>query len=662
MHRRALLAFAATIVLLAASVGPAVGGVATPHSSTPAAPAAIENPCTLAPAVPSPDERGHRVGVATFGTLEAVHADGKNLQVVQEGMDDRTPAKGASKVDRITHTLPIGFPGNHLQVKVDDDTVVCIGGEESSMTGLGAIVGKTVLVAGTIDGASLKAVFVADLEASDSPLPEEETLGAVAEGAGAAGASGRPSTPEIAASTLSMCLGQDMDYDGIVSIKEFQGCVGGPSASGSFDLGIPFFCPFIGCFVLDTYSYTAALGGWGFDFPFQFAATGATPALGRDTLTYHVPGTITTQVTPKPATAGEYTFSGGLGLNIGLNVDFCSFWGCSNLGTINISAFSTIHQATGAGPLTGQVMDVNEVACPNIVQVGIDDIPFAYAIAVKACEDLKFTGKPFWADVTATASGVIGSATYGYGPQSRSMSVMPNGISVGVTYDDLEWTPDLDVGLYFKLAFLTGAWSVRIPGTIPLASGPFPAISNPFPSSGSLMTVATDPNSPVDALEYLYQPTSASVGLSVAPAPTELEIVSSDTVAVGEPVEARLLETWSRDPIAGETVTFTVGSATYSDATGADGIAHLYLPVGKYAIGADFAGTSYFEPASDSQSPVWVYLPTRFAIWGANPGGYPVGPGFRFWGSQWAKQVASGRPPPARASRDGPRAPRPTAG
>jgi hypothetical protein len=156
------------------------------------------------------------------------------------------------------------------------------------------------------------------------------------------------------------------------------------------------------------------------------------------------------------------------------------------------------------------------------------------------------------------------------------------------------------------------------------------------------MTVATDPNSPVDALRYLYQPTSMSAGLSVAPAPTELEIVSSDTVAAGEPVEARLIEKWSRAPIVGETVTFTVGSQTFSDTTGADGIAHLYLPVGKHAIRADFAGTSYFEPASDSQAPVWVYLPTRFAIWGANPGGHAIGRRFQFWGSQWAKQVVGG--------------------
>lgn len=632
---RFMFVLTAAVALLSASAAPVSGGaISAPQGAVGAA--AADSECSMAPAIPTAEKRHNRVGVATFGTLEAVHADGKNIQVVQEGLDDRTPPGNGSGVESFSHELPIGGVGNHLQVKVTDDTVVCLGGAVSSMSGLEQIVGQTVIVAGAIDGVSLKATFVSDLAATDDPLPATQP------DAAAPTDSMPNASVEASPSVTSMCLGQDMSFDPLRYVRQFQGCVGGPSASDTFDVGIPFFCPFIGCFVLDTYSYTAALAGWGFDFPFGFSATGATPALGRDTLTYHVPGTITTQITPQAATAGAFTFSGGLGLYIGLNVDFCSFWGCSDLGTIPISAFSTIHRATDAGPLTGQSMDVTETACPNIAEIGIDDIPFAYAIALKACEDLSFTGKPFWADVTATANGTIGAATYDFGPETRAMSVTPNGVSAAVAFDDLSWTPDLNVGLYFKAAFLAGIKSYRITPTIPLASGPFPAISNPFPSAGSAMTLATDPNSPASDPTYLYQPTSVSMGLSVAPAPTSLSLISSDTVAAGQPVEARLTESWSKSPIVGETVTLNAGSATASAVTDASGVARVYLPVGKYSIDATYAGTAYFEPASAHQAPVWVYLPTRFAIWGANPGGTPLGGRFEFWGNQWSRQVISG--------------------
>lgn len=635
MRPRFMFAVLAAVAVLGGSAAPASGGtISAPQNAIAAA--AADSECSMAPAAPTSEKRHNRAGVATFGTLEAVHADGKNIQVVQEGLDDRTPPGGGSGVKSFSHQLPIGGIGNHLQVKVTDETVVCLGGAVSSMTGLEKIVGQTVIVAGAIDGASLKATFVADLAATDEPLPADPAATpattSVVAGAGAG------ATPSV----TSMCLGQVMVFDPLRYVRQFQGCVGGPSASDTFDVGVPFFCPFIGCFVLDTYSYTAALAGWGFDFPFGFGATGATPALGRSTLTYHVPGTITTQITPQAATDGSFTFSGGLGLYIGLNIDFCSFWGCSDLGTIPISAFSMIHWATEAGPLTGQSMDVTETACPNIAEIGIDDIPFAYAIALKACEDISFTGKPFWADVTATASGTMGAATYGYGPESRAMSVTPNGISAGVAFDNLSWTPDLNVGLYFKAAFLAGVKSYRITPTIPIASGPFPAVSNPFPSAGSAMSIATDPDSPATDPSYLYQPTSVSMGLSVAPAPTSLSLISSDTVAAGQPVEARLLESWSKAPIAGETVTLKAGSATASAVTDADGVAQFYLPVGKYTLDAAYAGTSYFEPATAHQAPVWVYLATRFAIWGANPGGTPPGGRFEFWCNQWSRQVASG--------------------
>jgi len=63
------------------------------------------------------------------------------------------------------------------------------------------------------------------------------------------------------------------------------------------------------------------------------------------------------------------------------------------------------------------------------------------------------------------------------------------------------------------------------------------AITTPFPYSDSLMTVATDPLSPVDDLRYLYQPTEVMMWFAVDPAPTRLTIISSDILAEGEAVQ-----------------------------------------------------------------------------------------------------------------------------
>jgi hypothetical protein len=645
--RGRLLAVLTVGALLLLAVGPPVGAVAPVAAADETPPSPTADPCMQVPSVP---ERHHGDSVATFGTLEDVNADGKNLKVVQQQFD-LTPGTGPKdRIDKAEHALPVGYPGNHLQVKVDDDTVVCVGGEVSSMSGLEALEGGIVLVAGTIDGASLKAIFVSDLAAASSDLP------VLSDRAGTDTAVVPPFRHEdrgllpqqvatavrSAVSEISMCLGQDMDYDAEAYVREFQGCFGGPSGSDTVGIWVPFFCPFIGCFMLDTFSYTAGLAGWGFAFPFEFAASGTTPLYGKNELTYHVPGTLTTKITPKPATEGEFTFSGGIGLNIGLNVDFCSFWGCSDLGTFNINAYSMIHQATEAGPLTGEIMEVKEVACPNILSVGIEDVPFFNFFAIKACEDMTFTGQPFYSLVTATAASVIGSQTYGYGPLPKEMTVTPDGIAVGVTYDDLAWNPLVDLGMYFRLSVLTGAWSHDIPGRIPFGSATFPAICDPFPSCGTLMSLATDPTSPIDDIAYLYQPTSVAFDLSVAPAPTDLDIISSATIAEGQPIRAKLCEDYSKAPVVGETVTFTAGSRTASDTTDANGVAEVVFPVGEYSVTASFAGTSYFDPATDSMSPVYVYRPTNFVAWGGNAGGFPVGGTFTFWGSQWSKQVTGG--------------------
>jgi hypothetical protein len=642
---RRFIASLAVAALVAVAAVPPPGLAATALAADDPPP----SPCVLQGA---PADPAHGTGVAAIGILEAVHADGKNLQVVQDGLEFTKPdGHPDSGVD---HHLSVGYPGNHLQVNLDDESVVCVGGVVSTMDALVPLEGQSVIVGGTITGASVKATFVSDLS-----VPAGE--GSMAAAAAAAGmrpttvaASGVPPDASAAGSStlsvaaeIAMCLGQDMDYGTKPYLKEFQGCFGGPSGSDSTGTWIPIICTIVGCLVIDRLSYTAAIAGWAFDFPFEFGASGSTPAYGRDTLTYHVPGTVTLGVSGKPATDGEFTFSGGIGLNIGIRAEFCAWWDCYGVGSFNLNAYSMIHQATEAPPLIGQTMEIKEVACPNIDEIGIPgvDIPFLKIAALKLCQDLTLTGQKFQTLVTATATSTIGSDTYGFGPETKTMDVTPDGIPVAVTYDQLDYAPLVDMGLRFRLTFGSGVYTWDIPGGIPLGTASFHAVCPGFPSCGTWMSHASDPNGA--AGNTIEQPTSVGFSLSVAPAPTQLHIVSSATIAEGQPVQAKLVEDYSKAPVVGETVTFTAtseaGPLTMTGTTDAAGVARAVFPIGEYRpVKAAFAGTSYFEPSSDRMSPVYVYRPTNFVIWGGNAGGFPVGGDVTFWSSQWSKQVTGG--------------------
>jgi hypothetical protein len=66
------------------------------------------------------------------------------------------------------------------------------------------------------------------------------------------------------------------------------------------------------------------------------------------------------------------------------------------------------------------------------------------------------------------------------------------------------------------------------------------------------------------------------------------------------------------------------------------------LSTGEYSLNASFAGTTYYISSSASQSPLYVYRPTHFVIWGGNAGGIQVGHPYMFWGSDWWKEVTAG--------------------
>ena len=572
-------------------------------------------------------------GVATLGIL--LERTGSSLVLEQQELEFTPASRGKARSAR--QELSIGRRGGSLRVTTDASTEIYVKG--ARVASLQDIPLRTqLLVSGTRTGTSMKAMLVTDLSGAGPPtaahnFATDEVPRSVRT---------RSIDPSFAAAaTTSLCIGQDMDYTD-ANVHEFHGCWGGPVVSDDWEIpNIPFFCPVVGCFVLDRVSFTFALGGWIFDWPFRFTAT--SPGL-----TYHVPGEVSVNVAPLPALGTAFTFTGGLGFDYGLNVDFCTLnleleVVCADLGTFHLSILSMIHQTTLAGPLKStQRLEIAEVGCPSVGVLVIPNVPID-PLALGLCEDLDLVGRAFSTNVTAEGTSPSVTEIRSFDGAAQTLAVRPDAATVSVSYSEFSWAPEMEVAFFFRLkSFGITLWDS--PG-VPITGGSWPAVSTPFP--GTDFTVATDPESPISNPSYLFQPTVAAVAsFPVAPAPTQLAILSSATLAEGSPVTARLTESFDGSPISGVQLRFIVTTAGVIQQTFAttnfNGVAQVTLPNGEHSVVVQFLGSEFYLPSSAAQSPVWVYLPTMFVIWGGNAEGIVAGQRYNFWGAQWHKQVTGG--------------------
>lgn len=568
-------------------------------------------------------------GVAALGIL--IERSGSTLVLEQRGFELQPTANVTVLAER--YEPSIGRVGDQLRVLVDASTQIFLNGQRVSS--LDAVPARAFLVvAGTPQGEALMATLVMDL----AGLGRSTEMNALAHGSTQGQTDPGSTESPVTAAVTSLCLGQDMDYDHF-QIEEFHGCWGGPSVSDNFDIPeIPIGCGILGCWILDELSYTVAAGGWIFDFPFRFGAT--SPGL-----TYHVPGTVSLSLEALPASGTAFTFTGGLGVSVGLKVLLCNPFGCFDTGTHHVSFLSMIHQATEAGPLRPeQRLQINEVACPSIGVIAIPDFPFD-PLSIALCEDLALDGRSFFAQVNAVGARGLAQTFRGFSGANQTMSVTPDATEVKMLFSQFSWTPELAMGVYFKIQSFDVLTLWTSP-TVPLFNGPFQAVSTPFPTPGVGFTVATDPLSPIDDLRYLFQPTVATGGvIPVAPAPTTLAIISSPTLEEGSPLRARLTESFDGSPIVGAQMRFTAtgtsGTLVTLGVTDGNGVAQTILPNGEHSVLVEFDGSPVYLPSSATQR-VFVYRPTTFVIWGGNAEGIALGGRYQFWGSQWHKQVTGG--------------------
>lgn len=602
--------------------------VAAGCSDAPTGPSSIQRPLGADASDPP------HLGVGAIGVVVDVKPNDRQLVIEQIGPEYVAPP--GARHGEVRHEFAVGHRRNRLQVHVRKDTSkIYLRDKERGLDSVK--VGDTLLVVGQVTGSSLHVDMITDVRRVDRA---DSTIAKLPKGSSVMRSSAR-TFAMAPASVTSLCMGQDLDY-AEANVLEFQGCWGGPNASDDLNTPfIPLFCPLVGCVGIDRFSYTLALGGWSYAFPFRFRAE-ANPGL-----VYHVPGVVTLGMDTLPATVGSFSFSGGLGMDFGLNLDFCSFFGCYDMFTVHLSAFSMIHQATGAGPIDdGARMEIAETSCPAIGFFPIQGVPID-PLSIGFCEDLGLNGRPFNATVTSIGASPAVWSRRAFSSARQTATIRPDAMQVGVRFDDFAWSPYLTMGLYFRFKiFQVPVWDTP---TIPFGEiGAFDAVTTPFPAAGSVFTVATDPLSPANDLRYLYQPTSTSASLAVAPAPTVLAFTSPAVLVEGTPVTVRLTEQYDGTPIVGHSVAlqatglYGTPSAALTATTNASGIASFALPVGEYQLAATYAGATTYVPSSAQQAPVYVYRPTTFVIWGGNAGGIVAGARHQFWGQGWTSQVTGG--------------------
>ena len=182
----------------------------------------------------------------------------------------------------------------------------------------------------------------------------------------------------------------------------------------------------------------------------------------------------------------------------------------------------------------------------------------------------------------------------------------------------------------------TGAQTIPAT-TVTLAGRPTPATVPVVINAIGTTTVSW---SAADALGNMSATGTTSVHV-ISTQPTTLGITSASALPQGGTVVTARLLGLGGVPAAGKTVAFTIGGATVSAVTEANGVATatLSIPPGSYTLGAAFAGVTGYLPSAATAQTLVVFGPTQFVVWGDNAGAVLPGQRVIFWGEHWWDSV-----------------------
>lgn len=451
----------------------------------------------------------------------------------------QTHSSGSSKL-AYAHTSAVpGASAPRITVHLTARTLVYASG---GMTGLHA--GTTVFIGGSVVNRRFGAYIISSLQRAASGAHLYRALTNQLVHLPRSTMTRRPQRPAQHPTPLDNNL-------------NFTGEFGGPSYNFNSDLGgdIDIFDVGVVTVYLHHFSFLASLDGWTYNWPMTF--TGSTAS----SLVMTEQNSVNLNVLPQPGGNGSFTdtFSGGIGVNIGIGFHIYTAVGCGTADLQSCDFYPTLDLGVGllnetqdAAPLaSGQDLNVPSVECPS-VGFSIPDTDISVA-DVGICNTFLIHGANFNADASATGATMTPATLSFNGTDPHSVTLTPTANPVDVTLNNFLWDPTLDYGLHARIRIVHA--TVWTSPTVTLVSGAFPMIADAATRSAAGFN---------DVVGQFAQPSSTDF---IFPASKESTTITSTSPATGvyhDPtqVSATLTDRLGR-PVDGKTLTFTLnGSST----------------------------------------------------------------------------------------------------
>lgn len=479
----------------------------------------------------------------------------------------------------------VGASNVLVRVVVTPRTLVQSAG---GMSGLKA--GMPVFVGGDFTGRSLTAILIASLQKAPAAAPHQ-AVGLFH------ALSGKPMQLPRALRMGATRLRHEQVSNTSNNLN-FTGGFGGPSYNYNQDLGdIDIFDVGVVTVYLNHFSFLASLDGWTYNWPFTF--TGSTASA----LTMTEPNSVNLNVLPQPGGNGSYTdtFSGGIGVDIGIGFHIYTIVGCGTLDLESCNFYPTLHLGVGllnqtqdAAPLDpSQSLNVPSVDCPN-VGFSIPDTDISVA-DVGICNTFLIDGANFSAHASATGASMAPADLSFDGTNGHALALTPTSANVDVTLSNFTWIPTLHYGLHPRIRVVRQ--TVWTGPTVFITSGAFPMIADAATRAAAGFN---------DVSGQFAQPSSTDFMFSASKEGTHITYngPASGDYHDSATLSATLTDNLNR-PLSGKTLTFVMNGnsgETCTAATDASGNAQCSItPTDVPALGQvaiTFDGDSQYFASS----------------------------------------------------------------
>jgi len=411
----------------------------------------------------------------------------------------------------------VGERGSKVTLIISDRTLIQLAdGERGLRKGKAATIkalqpGMNVIVMGSAEGQTMTAFAIGDMQAGKANHPKEIRLKPVKQsvtpargqpqtGGGRSSANltidtGSSSLSDTDSSVMSLA-GAELGVQSLGATAagtsttlasgsmEFKGTAGGPTYTYGYTLDpeVNIFDLGIFSIYLKQFNFTAALGGFIYDYPFDVTVSGSP-------LKVYSSGSVDVNVKPVSPANGGYSFTGGLGVSADFGLRIHTTIGCGDDGleacdwdkTAPIGLFSMINSTTAPAAMPGETVNVPIMECPAF-GISVPNTPLTL-LGGGLCTNISFDGAYFKATITPSGATsppdpkAIAKLGQFDGTNPVSVPLNPTTGRVGLTLSNFSYVPYMHTGLSFRIVI--GVPVYTSPSLGDLASSDF----NPIPQT-----------------------------------------------------------------------------------------------------------------------------------------------------------------------------------